>query len=72
MTATIAPFDPHNARQPECLLAFAASEDGQNVVEYGLMIATIAMVVLLGTTAFGNNIRPWFEQLAARITTTGT
>jgi Flp pilus assembly pilin Flp len=68
----MAPFDPHNARQAKCLLAFAASEDGQNVVEYGLMIATIAMVVLLGTTAFGNNIRPWFEQLAARITTTGT
>jgi hypothetical protein len=36
------------------------------------MIATIAMVVLLGTTAFGNNIMPWFEQLVARITTTGT
>jgi Flp pilus assembly pilin Flp len=68
----MAPFDLRNACQPKCLLAFAASEDGQNVVEYGLMIATIAMVVLLGTTAFGNNIRPWFEQLAARITTTGT
>jgi Flp pilus assembly pilin Flp len=68
----MAPFDPRNACQAKCLLAFAASEDGQNVVEYGLMIATIAMVVLLGTTAFGNNIMPWFEQLAARITTTGT
>ena len=62
----MAPFDLRNACQPKCLLAFAASEDGQNVVEYGLMIATIAMVVLLGTTAFGNNIRPWFEQLPAK------
>jgi Flp pilus assembly pilin Flp len=54
----MAPFDLRNACQPKCLLAFAASEDGQDVVEYGLMIATIAMVVLLGTTAFGNNIMP--------------
>jgi Flp pilus assembly pilin Flp len=44
----------------------------QDVVEYGIIIATIAIVVLLGTTAFGNQIRPWFEMLAGRITTIGT
>jgi len=43
----------------------------QDVVEYGLIIATIAIVVLLATIAFGNQIQPWFEQLAGRITTTG-
>jgi Flp pilus assembly pilin Flp len=45
---------------------------GQNVVEYGLIIATIAVVVLLATVAFGHQIEPWFAQLAGRITTTGT
>jgi Flp pilus assembly pilin Flp len=45
---------------------------GQNVVEYGLILATIAVVVLLGVTTFGYQIRPWFEQLAAHITTVGT
>jgi Flp pilus assembly pilin Flp len=45
---------------------------GQNVVEYGLIIATIAVVVLLATVAFGQQIEPWFVQLAGRITTTGT
>jgi len=44
----------------------------QDVVEYGLMIGTIAVVVLLGITAFGAEIRPWFESLAGRITTIGT
>ena len=44
----------------------------QDVVEYGLIVATIAMVVLLGVTAFGAQIRPWFEHLAGRITTVGT
>jgi Flp pilus assembly pilin Flp len=52
--------------------AFAADEAGQDVVEYGLIIATIAIVVLVGITAFGQQIEPWFQQLAGRITTTGT
>jgi Flp pilus assembly pilin Flp len=48
------------------------AQRGQDVVEYGLMIATIAVVVLLGVTAFGHEILPWFSQLAGHITTVGT
>ncbi len=44
----------------------------QDVVEYGLLIATIVVVVLIGTAAFGSQIMPWFASLAGRITTTGT
>ena len=51
---------------------WAAADPAQGVVEYGLLIATIAVVVLLGVTSFGQQIEPWFAQLAARITTTGT
>jgi Flp pilus assembly pilin Flp len=47
-------------------------EPAQDVVEYGILIATIAVVVLLGVTAFGHQIEPWFAQLAVRITTVGT
>jgi Flp pilus assembly pilin Flp len=54
------------------LLVFMADETGQDVVEYGLLIATIAVVVLIGVAAFGAQIKPWFAQLAGRITTTGT
>jgi Flp pilus assembly pilin Flp len=50
---------------------FFRDEDGQDVVEYGLLIATIAIVVLLATTLFGNAIGDWFMTLAGRITTTG-
>jgi Flp pilus assembly pilin Flp len=53
-------------------LDFVRDDSGQDVVEYGILIATIVVVVLLVTTAFGNQISPWFAQLAARITTTGT
>ena len=51
---------------------FIADESGQDVVEYGLLIATIAIVVLIGVGIFGGNINSWFQNLAARITTTGT
>jgi hypothetical protein len=44
----------------------------QNVVEYGLLIATIVIVVLLGVAKFGSLIEPWFAALAGRITTVGT
>ncbi|MCA1645321.1 MAG: Flp family type IVb pilin [Chloroflexi bacterium] len=51
---------------------FVADEDGQDVVEYGLLIATIAIVVLIATQAFGNSINTWFGRLAGRITTTAS
>jgi pilus assembly protein Flp/PilA len=51
---------------------FVLDEQGQDVVEYGLLIATIAIVVLIGVGIFGNNINTWFKSLAGRITTVGT
>jgi Flp pilus assembly pilin Flp len=55
----------------ESIRQFIRKEDGQDVVEYGLLIATIAIVVLVGISFFGNNIAAWFQSLAGRITTTG-
>jgi Flp pilus assembly pilin Flp len=54
------------------LRAFVRDEDGQDVVEYGLLIATIAIVVLVATAAFGTQIAAWFGVLAGHITTTAT
>ena len=56
----------------ESVRQFIRDEEGQDVVEYGLLIATIAIVVLIGVGIFGTNINNWFQSLAARITTTGT
>ena len=56
----------------ESVRRFVREEDGQDVVEYGLLIATIAIVVLIGVGFFGSNINAWFQNLAGRITTTGT
>ena len=56
----------------ESIRKFFRDEDGQDVVEYGLLIATIAIVVLLGIGFFGSNISAWFRTLAGHITTIGT
>jgi len=44
----------------------------QNVVEYGLLIACIALVILLGVSKSGTLIVPWFTALAGHSTTVGT
>jgi Flp pilus assembly pilin Flp len=54
------------------VLEFLADQRGQDVVEYGMLIATIAVVVLLGVATFGQAVEPWFQQLAGHITTVGT
>jgi Flp pilus assembly pilin Flp len=53
----------------ESVRQFIRDEDGQDVVEYGLLIATIAIVVLIGINFFGGAISNWFASLASRITT---
>ena len=49
--------------------SFVREDEGQDVVEYGLLVATIGLVVLVGTTAFGTQISGWFSTLSNRITT---
>ena len=44
------------------------SEDGQDVAEYGLLVAGVGLLVLVGTTSLGTNLYTWFGVLAARIT----
>ena len=48
---------------------FLRDEDGQDVVEYGLLIATIAIIVLVGVNFFGQSISDWFQAIGKRITT---
>jgi Flp pilus assembly pilin Flp len=63
----------HNSWEPALratALAFVADQYGQDAVEYGLIIATVAIMVLMATTAFGAQIQAWFSALTGRITTT--
>ena len=42
-------------------------EDGATMVEYGLMVALIAVVALLAVTALGGNVAGKFQSIADAI-----
>lgn len=41
-------------------------EKGATAVEYGLMVALIAVVMIVGVTAFGNQLGTFFSGLGAK------
>ena len=43
------------------------SEDGATMVEYGLMVALIAVVCLVAVTALGVNVQSVFNQIASAV-----
>ena len=55
----------------EHIKSFIREDEGQDVVEYGLLIATIALIVLVGTGLFGDSINTWFGNLSSKIVTAG-
>lgn len=40
---------------------------GQESVEYALLVATVALLVLIGVPVFGGVVRAWFDALLQRI-----
>jgi Flp pilus assembly pilin Flp len=50
-------------------LVFVADQCGQDLVDYGLLIATVAIVVLLGLNAVSSLTRTWYVEVAGNITT---
>ncbi len=42
-------------------------EAGQDLAEYGLLVALIAIVAVIGVTAFGNEIGTFFQNLGGMI-----
>ena len=49
---------------------FMQEEEGQTLVEYGLLISLIALVVIAVLTIMGNRLRGGFSAAAAGIQTT--
>jgi Flp pilus assembly pilin Flp len=52
--------------------AGALRRRAQDTVEYGLLVATVALVALIGALTFGPTLERWLELLAGRIATVGT
>lgn len=51
----------------ELFKALWNDESGQDLAEYGLLVALIAIVAVVGVTAFGNQIGGFFTNLGGSI-----
>lgn len=42
-------------------------ERGATATEYGLLVAFIALIIIVGVTAFGNSLNTFFDNLSAAV-----
>jgi pilus assembly protein Flp/PilA len=49
------------------LIAMIQDEEGATMVEYGLLVALIALVAIVGVTLLGTNLNSLFSQVAGSI-----
>lgn len=42
-------------------------EEGQGMVEYGLILALISIVVILALTGIGDNLKGYFEEIEKKL-----
>jgi pilus assembly protein Flp/PilA len=49
------------------LRSFARNEEGQDLVEYAMLVALIALVCVIGVTAAGTSVNAIFTSIAAKI-----
>ena len=47
--------------------AFVRGEEGQDLLEYALLVALIALVAVLGVTAAGKNVNTIFGNIASQL-----
>ncbi len=43
------------------------SEKGATATEYSLLVAFIALVIIVGVTAFGGALNTWFNDIAGNV-----
>jgi Flp pilus assembly pilin Flp len=48
---------------------FVREEDGQDVAEYGLLVAGVGLLVLASATSFGTSLHTWFGVIADQLNT---
>lgn len=47
--------------------ALRRDDEGQDLAEYGLLVALIAIIAVAGVTVFGNDINTFFNNIATLI-----
>lgn len=51
----------------QILVSLVRDDQGQDLVEYAMLVALIAIVCVIGVTAFGTNVNTFFTGIAARV-----
>ena len=51
---------------------FAHDESGATAIEYGLIAALIAVVIIAGATTLGNSLKDKFNTIASKVSSAGT
>jgi pilus assembly protein Flp/PilA len=51
------------------IVRFMKEEDGATAVEYGLMVALIAVVIIVAVKAIGTNLNTVFTNVGGQLTT---
>jgi len=54
------------------LIRFFKDEEGATAVEYGLMVALIAVVVITAVALLGTNLSDKFSQVATNVSSAGS
>ena len=54
------------------LMRFFKDDEGVTAIEYGLIAALIAVVIIVGTTAVGTSLNTKFGTIATAVTNAGT
>ena len=49
--------------------SFARNEEGQDLLEYALLVALIALVAIVAVTAAGTTVRTIFQNIASQLST---
>ena len=49
------------------LVSLVRDEEGQDLVEYAMLVALIALVAAVGVRAFGTALSSWFSDLAGSV-----
>ncbi len=55
----------------EKLMSFLRNEEGATAVEYGLMVALIAVVIITAVSLLGTNLSTKFDTVATKVSQAG-
>ena len=67
MQISLEKFDIHHAQLCKSIRNFASRDEGVTAIEYALIAALVAVVIIGGATLLGTNLNTLFENIAGKI-----